>query len=138
MPAQEVLNLGRAITRLGLEDKFLANGELSRFPLADRGTIANEIIAEKLRLGRWQSVIKMMYGGLGKADALYEGDREELKASILKSAMENPGSGLEYPKGEIIDVLRRAGEADLLFRLATLMPNLKYGHFNEMVSSVDR
>ena len=50
-------NLGRALTILGLEDKFLSNGELSNFPLLERGKIANDIISEKLNHGRWEKVV---------------------------------------------------------------------------------
>ncbi|MCX6750526.1 MAG: hypothetical protein NTZ83_03640, partial [Candidatus Pacearchaeota archaeon] len=82
-------SLGKALTMLGLEDQFLSNGELSNFPLAERGKIANDIISEKLRRGRWETVIEMIYGGLGKADALYDGDRNKLRGDIVNSAVED-------------------------------------------------
>ena len=134
MPVQNVSNLGRALTRLGLEDRFLSNGELSNFPLVERGAIANGIIAEKLRLGRWQSVVNMMYGGFGKADALYEGDRIELRESILNSAREH--SDTDYARREAVEVLAKAGEADLLLRLATVLPDLKYQDFSDMTGRI--
>ena len=49
-------NLGGALTALGLEDKFLANGELTNFPLLERGRLANAIIDEKLKAGKWQTL----------------------------------------------------------------------------------
>ena len=61
MVGKKASNLGNALTALGLENQFLSNGELSNFPLVERGRIANGIIAEKLRLGRWEGVVQMMY-----------------------------------------------------------------------------
>lgn len=109
-------NLGGALTALGLEDKFLANGQLSTFPLVERGRLANDIIAEKLRLGRWQTVVQMIYGGLGKADALFEGDRNELKDRIVAAAQQHANAEMT---SSTLDTLVRAKEHDLLFRLAT-------------------
>ena len=110
-------NLGGALTALGLEDKFLANGELTNFPLLERGRLANAIIDEKLKAGRWQTVVNMIYGG-GKADALFDGDRNELKARIVAAAQQrtNPDPGLtEFT----LETLVKAKEHELLFRLAT-------------------
>ena len=122
-------NLGRALTVLGLEDKFLSNGELSNFPLLERGKIANDIISEKLNHGRWEKVVDMIFGGFGKADALYEGNREQLKNDIVKSAIKKTES---IKEGTII-ILRKAGENDLLFRFATEIPSLKYETFDQLM-----
>jgi len=115
-------NLGAALTALGLEDKFLSNGELALFPLVERGRIANSILAEKLRRGRWQGVIEMIYGGVGKADALFEGDREQLKRDIVESAKKDrEGSSRGYINrvSAAVKVLKEKKEDDLLFALAT-------------------
>src|SRR3989344_4906059 len=109
-------NLGSALTILGLEDQFLANGELTHLPLLERGRMASAIIDEKLRLGKLQTVVHMIYGG-GKADALFDGDRNELKARIVAAAQQrtNPDPGLtEFT----LETLVKANEHDLLFRLA--------------------
>ncbi len=135
MAERDVAHLGNALTALGLEDKFLSNGELSNFPLVERGRIANGIITEKLRLGKWQGVVQMMYGGFGKADALYEGDRNELREGIFKSALEHPKS-TQFGR-ETLEALSKAGESDLIFRLATNIPTLNYEDFNAVVSHVD-
>jgi len=127
-------NLGNAITAIGLEDRFLSNGYLASFPLIERGLIANGIIAEKLRLGRWQGVIRMMHGGFGKADALYEGDRDELREDIIRSATENT---LTRFKQETIETLVKAGENDLLFKLATGIPSLDYENFDMITRNIN-
>jgi len=109
-------NLGGALTALGLEDKFLANGELTNFPLLERGRLANAIIDEKLKAGKWQTVVAMIYGGLGKADALFEGDRNELKARIVTAAQQHTKSEIT---SRTLETLVKAKEHELLFRLAT-------------------
>ena len=132
-------SLGGAITRLGLEDKFLANGELTRFPLVERGRIANDIIFEKLRLGTWQTVIEMIYGGLGKASALFDGDFDELRERILSSAVENftDRNFTDRRYASISDktmhLLSDAGEDELLFKLATSIPSLNYDEIRELI-----
>ena len=127
-------SFGGAITRLGLEDKFLANGELTRFQLVDRGRIANDIISEKLRLGRWQTVVEMIYGGVGKADALFEGNFDESKEGILKSAVEH-SKGRDINQ-KTVELLAKAGEDDLLFRLATGIQSLDHHGFIAIAGSV--
>lgn len=129
MTAIQENNLGRALTVLGLEDKFLSNGELSNFPLVERGKIANNIISEKLSRGRWEKVVDMIFGGFGKADALYEGDREQLKNDIVKSAIEKTTSINE----NTMRTLSKTGEKELLFRLATEIPSLEYETFNKLI-----
>ncbi|HLC72384.1 MAG TPA: hypothetical protein VJH37_02265 [Candidatus Nanoarchaeia archaeon] len=125
-------NLGAALTMLGLEDKFLANGELTNFPLLERGRLANAIIDEKLRLGRWQTVVQMIYGGLGKADALFEGDHNKLKARIVAAARQRTNSGIT---SRTLDTLVKAEEHDLLFRLAT-STSLGYDDLMAVVSHI--
>lgn len=125
--------LGKALTMLHLEDKFLQNGELSNYSLSERGKIANDIISEKLSRGRWDSVIRMMYGGFGKADALYDGDRNKLREDIVNSALEHWDNHID---NNLIGVLRKAGENDILFNLATKLP-LKYEQFLEIRRGID-
>jgi len=137
MTKQDVSNLGKVLTVLSLEDKFLSNGELSNFKLVERGSIAKGIIEEKLRLGKWQGVVQMIYGGFGKADALYEGDRNKLRNDIIKSATEHPKS-LDFRRGEVFNCLEKAGENDLLFKLATNIFNLNYEDFNLAVGKINR
>jgi hypothetical protein len=121
---------GKALTALGLEDKFISNGELANFNLSDRGVIANGIISEKLNRGRWESVIEMMYGGVGKADALYDGDRKQLREDIVKSAVQDPDA---YRVDEhLVNILKKAGETELLVDLATKLPLLNYENFNQI------
>lgn len=135
MAEKDLTNLGKALAVLGLEDKFLSNGELSNFPLVERGRIANGIISEKLKLGRWQSVVQMIYGGFGKADALYEGDRDELRDGIVRSATEQ--STPTHFGRETLDALSKAEENDLLFRLATANPSLDYDRFDAITLKIN-
>lgn len=130
--AEKNANLGRALVSLGLEDQFLANGELSKFPLVERGKIANDIISEKLRTGDWPTVIKMMFGGFGKAEALYEGDIEQLKEEIVKSAKENP----RRIDKDVVKALSEKEENDLIFRIATSTPNIEYKLFSEIICDI--
>jgi len=134
MVDQNVANLGSALTALGLEDKFLSSGELSNFSLVERGRIANGIIAEKLRLGRWEAVVRMIYGEFGKIDVLYDGDRNELRERIVKSATEHSKSA--QLGEETLEALFEAGENDLIFRLATNVSTLNYKDFNAAVRYV--
>jgi hypothetical protein len=128
--AKSVSGLGKALTALGLEDRFISNGELSKFNLSDRGAIANGIISEKLSRGRWESVIKMMYEGVGKADALYDGDRNQLREDILKSAIQDPEAiGVDE---SLVSILKKAGETELLVNLATKLPLLDFEHFSRI------
>ncbi len=129
MGEQAVASLGRALTVLGLEDKFLSNGELSHFPLVERGRITTDIISEKLKRGSWLEVVQMMYGGLGKASALYEGDRDQLREDILQSAVSHPQDLESDYKGKILEILSKEGESDLLFRMATSIPSLNLNGF---------
>ncbi len=133
MESSPIDNLGRALTALGLEDKFLSNGELTKYPLVTRARIADEIISEKLRVGKWQGVVDMIWGGFGKADALYEGDRQQLREEIVKSAATHGGE----IEGKTLDTLKRAKEDELLFSLATSMP-LSYDDFSSLAHHIDR
>lgn len=127
-------NLGQALTALDLEDQFLANGELAHFSLVERGRIANDIIAEKLSRGKWQSVIRMVYGGLGKADALFEGDPAQLREHIVASAVaEKP----EYISESVLDILHEKREDDLLFQFATKI-DLHYESLEDVVGRIHR
>ncbi len=112
--------LGEALTTLGLEDKFLSNGELQKFPLVQRGALARGIIDEKLRLGRWHGVVEMMFGGLGKADALYEGDMDQLRDRIAQASAQSE----EGVTDEIIRTLRKKEEYDLILRLIETHPKV--------------
>jgi len=132
MPETATENLGRAITRLGLEDKFLQNGQLQDYPLAQRAELANQIIAEKLRLGRWPTVVQMMWGGLGKADVLYEGDKNQLRQQILDSVRQH----LPLGSPDAIKTLAQKGENDFLFRMATEIPELSYSDFISTINSM--
>ncbi|PIN91270.1 hypothetical protein COU57_01310 [Candidatus Pacearchaeota archaeon CG10_big_fil_rev_8_21_14_0_10_32_14] len=132
---ETIEGLGRALTVLGLEDKFLSNGELSNYPLAQRGRITEEIIHEKLSLGRWTTVIRMIYGGLGKADALYDGDREKLKDDIVKSAVEHKEEN--HSREEVFNVLAKSREDDLIFKLATSIQDLNHEGFISAKSKID-
>ncbi len=129
-----IRNLGRAITSLGLEDKFLADGALSDFTLLERAEIANEIISEKLNFGRWESVVQMIWGGLGKADALYDGNKDTLKKGILESAKKQTELKSESSDScaKSIETLAKKGEYDFIFNLMTSMPNLGYDDFIKM------
>lgn len=131
--AEQPESLGRALTALGLEDRFLSNGELKNFPLMQRAQIANEIIADKLARGRWTSVVEMIYGGFGKADALYDGDREQLKVAIVESAKKTSRPDFS---GDAIHTLAEHNEDDLIFRLATALP-LKFEEFNEAMKGIN-
>lgn len=135
---KEVSNLGKALTELNLEDKFLSNGNLSNFPLMERGEIAKDIISEKLKRGRWQTVVQMIYGNFGNANALFEGDREALKKDIVRSAVERPVSHIStYFGDDVIKTLVKAGEEDLMFNLATNIPYLDYDNFIGVVRNID-
>ncbi|MBS3142307.1 hypothetical protein J4464_02880 [Candidatus Woesearchaeota archaeon] len=125
--------LGAALTQLGIEDKFLQNGALAQFPLAQRGAIAQEIIDEKLRTGDWQTVIRMIYGGFGKADALYDGDHAALRDRIMESALAHPQSFLEASN---FDALAHRGQNELLYRLATELPDLTYTDIHDISSRI--
>ncbi len=126
MAKKSMAQIGTALTTLGLEDKFLSNGHLACYPLAQRATLAQNIIDEKLRLGRWEGVIDMIYGGFGKADALFDGDYNQLKDNIVKSAIKY---GKRLCSDDTFQVLAKREEYDLLFRLATEVPSLNHDSF---------
>lgn len=130
----EESRLGNALTILGLEDKFLVNGMLANFPLAERGRIAQQIIDEKLRLGKWERVIEMIYGGFGKADALFEGDRDALNERIVASARDRPRNGVTE---SVLTALIKADQHDLVFRLAVVAEE-KYEFFRDVVQRIPR
>ncbi|MBU3913785.1 MAG: hypothetical protein KKE50_06865 [Nanoarchaeota archaeon] len=130
---EEGRNLGKAITVLGLEDELLSNGHLVNYPLLTRGGIANGIIDAKLRLGRWSSVVDMIFGGFGKADALYEGDKDKLRQGILESARRN--SSDPYFGDKTVSVLLKSKEYDLLFNLSHTLP-LRYEDFVAVVHKI--
>jgi len=130
------LNLGSALTAIGFEGRFLSDGDISGFPLVERGEIVTSIIAERLRLGRWQEVINMMYGDSGNADVLYEGDRDDLREDILNSAIKHPKSG-NFRREDFV-ALAKAGENDLLFRLAISIPFFSHDAFMGIVDHVDK
>lgn len=125
----DVANLGRAITRLGLEDRFLSNGELKNIPPEERGVLVGGIISEKLNLGRWPGVINMIWGGVGKADVLYMGDRTFLKSEIIKSAQTSKFSHHNEREFEnSIKSLAGEKEYDFIFDLIS-ESNLSYEGF---------
>ncbi len=137
MPETKITNLGRAITRLGLEDRFLSNGELQNYPLAERVALANDIISEKLALGRWSTVVNMIWGGFGKADVLYDGDRSLLKREILQSALKsNPNSDEAMAMDPALETLAKAGEYDFLLELATQNPQNSYEDITKITNRI--
>ncbi len=125
-------NIGIALTVLGLEDKFLSNGELAKFPLMQRGRMTNGIISKKLALGRWVSVVELIYGESGKADALYDGDREKLKAEIIETAKREPE---HWNYSQAIRALAEKKEDGLIFGLALALP-LKYEDFSATIRGI--
>ncbi|MFH0978860.1 MAG: hypothetical protein V1837_06185 [Candidatus Woesearchaeota archaeon] len=122
-------NLGAALTQLGIEDKFLSNGELTSFPLVDRGRIANGIIEEKLGSGKWTTVVHLLFGSNAHAHALYEGDYEQLKKDILQSALSS--SREYYDMDKVAKDLADSKEFDLLFKIACSIP-INYDEFNKL------
>jgi len=120
MTNTKIGKLGAALTHLKLENNFLSNGGLQSFPLVERGQIANGIISEKLSIGEWQDVVKMIYGGFGKADALYEGDPIDLKKRIVESALKHPDT--LFRSDETVKTLAAKKEFDLLYDLFASVP----------------
>lgn len=127
--------LGEALTSLNLENLFLSDEELTTLPLPERGRIVNDIISKKLKLGKWSSVIEMIFGGFGKADALYDGDRNQLKSDILNSAKKNPST--TSFREEIARVLLEKKEYYLLYELANVLP-LNYGQFLDVTQKIPK
>ncbi|MCX6749089.1 MAG: hypothetical protein NT076_05810 [Candidatus Pacearchaeota archaeon] len=125
--------LGKALIVLGLEDQFLLNGELQRFPLVQRGALANEIIDEKLKLGKWRGVVNMIFGGFGKADALYEGNIEQLRERIASTAAI---SGKEEISAETITTLAKKGEYELILRIIESHPKVSLKDLESLRSKI--
>ena len=126
--SENLPGFGAAIQELGLANEFLANGELQNYRLIERGQIANSVISKKLEMGDWKTVIRMMYGDFGKAEALYEGNRDELEDKIVKSAEQYPHRCIS----DEVNALEQSGSRGLLFRLATTLP-LNYDDFTEIL-----
>ncbi|MCH7813284.1 MAG: hypothetical protein IID40_04605 [Planctomycetes bacterium] len=81
-------------------------------------------------------MVDMIYRGIGKADALFDGDRAQLREDIVRSAVEHPES--KYFGRETLDALSKARENDLLFGLATNMPLLDYDGFDAISRKIGR
>jgi hypothetical protein len=135
MTEDKIHNLGRALTALCLEDRFLESGDLSNLPVLTRAGVVNEIISEELRLGRYGKVIDMVFGGFGKVDVLYDGDKDELRDAIVSSAIEGKS---EEVTEERIKTLSRAGEDDLIFKLAINLPSMNYKTFSSAIESINQ
>lgn len=121
-------NLGGVLTALGIDGKFLENGELKTFPLVERGQIVDSIVSEKLARGQWSRVVEMIYGGLGNAGALFDGDRDELKKNIVESASRDKKS--KDIDCSIEKILVDSGEVNLLLDLAVNLDSMNYENFH--------
>jgi len=124
----EESNLGNAIVNLNIEDSYLANGELNQLGLDQRVEVVNQMISRKLELGRWESVIQMVYGDLGKAGALFRDPIETLNQRIIDSAVKHHGG--ECLDGKVVDTLSKE-QGDFLLKLASSLPSLDRGGFCE-------
>jgi len=118
MADYDPINLGRAVTSLGLDFDFLSKGGLEGFSVPEKSQLVNGIVDENLKRGKWQAVLALIYKGYSNADVLYDGDRSKLRDRILESAQRCPGSLAE----KTITILKDKGEQELLFRLATEAP----------------
>ena len=78
------VNFGRAIARLGLEDKVLKNGILPERKLLERSQIVQGMIDTLFEQGKWSKVVELVYGD-GPARLLYDGDRTELDRRITQA-----------------------------------------------------
>jgi len=120
-------NFGRAITALGLENRLLYGEDFLDFSLKQRGKILGAVIGEKLELGRWESVIEIVYGAPNPLRNLFDGNREELKKRIFESAVKNPSWGDK-------DLLAKLGD-DYIFKIA-ILPQISYEKFKEVIGLV--
>ena len=127
--------IGKALVKLGLEDKFLKNGELTKLPFAVRGETVRDIVDTQLERGHWQSVVKMIHGGVGKADVLYDGDIEELNKRIAETAKRVGIKDMEYFDDGTFKFLEDKNTALLL----DIAENSGFGYkrFSEMLSRVN-
>lgn len=107
--------LARTLVNLGIDSNFLKNGELQQLPRDARGRIVDEIVDQRLSSGRWQGVVEMIFGGLGKADVLYGGSPEDLRRRIVDSVGVSPDQTID-PK--VFETLEERGERELLYGIA--------------------
>jgi hypothetical protein len=107
--------LARTLINLGIDYTFLKNGELQQLPRDARGRVVDEMVNQRLNAGRWQSVVEMIWGGVGKADVLYGGSLEELRERIIDSIKLSPQQGIE---GRVLEMLRERQESELLYGIA--------------------
>ena len=115
------VTFARTLTYLGIDRRFLENGELQTLPRDQRGAVVDAIVSQKLEEGDWPVVINMIFGGIGKADVLYGGDLGELREKIIVSAR-GSARGLD---SRIIELLGDKKERELLLDLA-LSSNIGY------------
>lgn len=127
--------LGGALASLGLEGEFLRNGALTQLPVTERVRAVNAIIDECLNTGRWEQVVKMMFGEKSVASALYDGDRATLGARILQSAAT---SGARLTSGSAaLELLASAGENVLAGQLLANAPSLSYKEFTHFAEKIN-
>jgi len=115
-------NFGKALVELGYDKEFLFLGKHNAFHLQERSDLVKGILSKNLKLGNWKEVIDIVYGGIGGADQLYDGDRRNLDRDIIKSAKKNEACIRDLYDHQRRLLKEKNGEC-LLFSLAANLPS---------------
>jgi len=123
--------LAKTLLYLGIDGTFLKSGELQKLPRDARGRVVDEMIDQKLTAGRWQGVVEMIFGGIGKADVLYGGDLEELRGRIIDSVKILPSQDIG---ADVLEILKEKQERELLYGIAMASERFSFNNIEGIVS----
>ncbi|MBI2146485.1 hypothetical protein HYU22_04035 [Candidatus Woesearchaeota archaeon] len=126
------VNEGRLVTALSLEDRVLSNGVLPNCTLVERASLVRGIIQGLLEQGNWQEAVKMVYQDGSIVRGLFDGDWEEFRQDVLKSARQRQD---DFFYESTLTALMQHKETELVYQLAMELP-LREDNAEEIITSL--
>lgn len=110
---EEQVNLGKMLTRLGLEQMVLADGVLPNSPVDARTSLVKGILNGLFEQNGWETACQLVYGQ-GPVRGLFDGDWDGFKKQVIEAAKQRKN---ETAHKETIEVLAKRGEFQLMHQL---------------------
>ncbi len=110
---EEQLNIGKMLTRLGLEQMVLADGVLPNSPLDARASLVKGILNGIFEQNDWETACQLVYSN-GPVRGLFDGDWAGFKKQVMDAAKRRKNKTVDK---ETVAVLAKRGEFQLMHQL---------------------